>query len=89
MDHANHNASAESDMDDELSEEAIKVMVAICELSGTVFENLLALHTGLRVPVVRDTITHLVGKGFLAEYDPDDPMAQADGHSFDDLLAGL
>ena len=68
----------------EISTTARRVLLALHELDGTLFENLIAVRTGLSATEVREVMTELREAELIAEVG-----ATTDTESFDDLLAGL
>lgn len=66
-----------------------QVLLALNELDGNLFENVMAIRTGLPVRYVREVIRELLDEGlFKPESAPNEPTAENDG-SFDHLLQDL
>lgn len=63
---------------------ATKVLLAMYELSGTDFENLLAVRTGFSSAEIRATMRELADAGLITQVPP-----STEGDSFDALLADL
>jgi hypothetical protein len=89
MDDEDYVLYNEGDIRKGLNGSVTKVLLALNELNGTLFENIVAVHTGLPVGFVRQAIWHLGEAGFLSDDGPVGRSAQEDQQNFNELLADL
>lgn len=89
MEEKNYLLYNEGDIKKGLRGPVTQVLLALNELDGNLFENMMAIRTGLPVPYVREVIRELLDEGlFKPEPSTNEPGAENDG-SLDHLLQGL
>lgn len=83
MEEKNYLLYNEGDIKKGLQGTVTQVLLALNELDGNLFENMMAIRTGLPVQYVRDVIWHLIEEGlFKPEPAPHETNTEDDG-SFD------
>ncbi|MBA4248544.1 MAG: hypothetical protein C0444_09675 [Microbacterium sp.] len=86
MEFRNYLLYNEGDIKKGLRGPVTQVLLALNELDGNLFENMMAIRTGLPVKYVREVIVELMDEGlFKPEPSPHEMSTEDDG-SFEDLL---